>query len=124
MERRVFLQARVRFSSPRRSPPDVSRNGFGRFYRNAGLTRRVAVWGSAEQLDRVASKRVPTLASASRQECHAARDTPARSSRSQKFLWVLAFYDSPNHSPRSHFIPEPDPDINQIPRCHKDQKKD
>jgi hypothetical protein len=75
----------------RRARPDVSRNGFGRFYREAGLTRRVAVWSSAgrcvqavgrtvthgvrllifnpvfdeaEQLDRVASERVPTLASA------------------------------------------------------------
>jgi hypothetical protein len=82
------------------------------------------VFDEAEQLDRVASERVPTLASASRQERRAARDTPARSSRSQRLLWVLAFHDSPNHSLRSHFIPESDPDINQIPRCHKDQEKD
>jgi hypothetical protein len=71
--------------------PHVSRDGFGRFYREAGLARRITVWGSAErcgeavgriiahcarllifnpvfdeaeQLDRVASERVPTLASA------------------------------------------------------------
>jgi hypothetical protein len=81
------------------------------------------VFDEAEQLDRVASERVPTLASASRQERRAARDTLARSSTSQKLLWVLAFHDSPNHSPRSHFVPEPDPDINQTPRCRKDQEK-
>ncbi|SRR6266536_261998 len=73
---------------------------------------------------RVASERVPTLASAWRKERRAARDTPARSARSQKLLWVLAFHDSPNHSPCSHSIPEPNPDINQIPRYHKDQEKD